>query len=305
MELGNILQLQGTLFALMLIGAFMKVRGIIDDAGKRCLSDMCIQIVIPANIFKSFLIEFNADIFKACAGILAVGAISQVVCLVVNRYLFNSYPEQRRKVLQYCTIVSMSGFLGNPIAEGIYGSLGVMYASLFMIPMRIVMWSVGTSYFVADAHMDKRKVIWNVMTHPCLIAVYLGLFAMLTQIQLPGVITSTARYVSNCNSALSMFIIGTMLPDVDLRTIICKDTLLFSLLRLVLLPLTILCAGRIIGLTGVALSVSVLMIGMPAGATAGILAARYNSDAPFATKCVVSTTLISMITIPIWCWLIG
>lgn len=52
-------------------------------------------------------------------------------------------------MLQYCTIVLMSGFLGNPIAEGIYNEVGVLYTSIFLIPMRIVMWSVGTTYFVA------------------------------------------------------------------------------------------------------------------------------------------------------------
>lgn len=46
-------------------------------------------------------------------------------------------------MLQYCTIVPMSDFLGNPIAEGIYNEVGVLYTSIFLIPMRIVMWSVG------------------------------------------------------------------------------------------------------------------------------------------------------------------
>lgn len=43
----------------------------------------------------------------------------------------------------------MSGFLGDPIAEGIYNGVGVLYTSIFLIPMRIVMWSVGTTYFAA------------------------------------------------------------------------------------------------------------------------------------------------------------
>ena len=45
----------------------------------------------------------------------------------------------RKKVLKYCTIVPMSGFLGNPIAEGSYNEVGVLYTSIFLIPMRIVM----------------------------------------------------------------------------------------------------------------------------------------------------------------------
>ena len=54
-------------------------------------------------------------------------------------------------MLQYRTIVPMSGFLGDPIAEGIYKGVGVLYTSIFLIPMRIVMWSVGTTYFAAGA----------------------------------------------------------------------------------------------------------------------------------------------------------
>ena len=45
--------------------------------------------------------------------------------------------------------------------------------------------------------------------------------------------------------------------------------------------------------------------GGPAGSTAAIFAARYGSDAPFATKCVVLTTLLSMVTIPLWCYAVG
>ena len=73
------------------------------------------------------------------------------MCLALNRFLFERYDAQRKKVLQYCTIVPMSGFLGDPIAEGIYNEVGVLYTSIFLIPMRIVMWSVGTTYFAAGA----------------------------------------------------------------------------------------------------------------------------------------------------------
>ena len=47
------------------------------------------------------------------------------------------------------------------------------------------------------------------------------------------------------------------------------------------------------------------MTGMPAGATAAIFAAKYDSDAPFATQCVVATTLLSMLTLPLWSALVG
>ena len=305
MNILDLFSLQGTLFAMMLIGAWLKKRGIVDDNGKKCLTDLCVNMVIPCNIFKSCLIEFNMSIFKSCAMLLLSAVIMQMLCLTLNKFIFNRYAPQQKKVLQYCTIVPMSGFLGNPIAEGIYDQLGVLYTSIFLIPMRVVMWSVGTTYFVADTQVDKKKVLKNVLTHPCLVAIYLGLICMVTQIQLPRVITETVRYIGSCNSALTMFIVGTILADVKLPTIVSKDTVLFSIFRLAILPAVALGLGRLLGLDNVSLGISVLMTGMPAGATAAIFAARYGSDAPFATKCVVMSTLLSTISLPLWCYLVG
>lgn len=304
MNILDLFQLQGTLFAMMLIGAYCMKKGIIDENGKRCLTDLCVNIIIPCNIFKSCLIEFNMGIFRACSLLLLSAVLMQCICLLLNKVVFNRYPQQQKKVLQYSTIVPMSGFLGNPIAEGIYDELGVLYTSIFLIPMRIVMWSVGTTYFIADAAVDKKKVLKNVLTHPCLVAIYLGLFFMITQLPLPDVVTNTVRYIGNCNSAMTMFIVGTILTDVKPSELLKRDTFGFSAFRLVILPTIALGIGLVLGLDNTSLGISVLMTGMPAGATTAIFAARYHSDAPFAARCVVMTTLLSMISLPLWCYMV-
>lgn len=156
MNLLELCNLQGSLFLMILAGAVLKRRGIISKEGKKCLTDLCVNIVIPCNIVKSCLISFDASIFKTCGLLLAIGFVLQLVCVALNKVLFKEYSEQHRKVLQYCTIVSNGGFLGNPVAEGVYGSMGLLYASIFLIPMRVVMWSAGTSYFVGGGSDRKR-----------------------------------------------------------------------------------------------------------------------------------------------------
>ena len=156
---------------------------------------------------------------------------------------------------------------------------------------------------MADEKVDKKKVAKNVLTHPCLVAIYLGLICMVTQVKLPAVITATVKYLGDCNSALTMLIVGTILADVKITTIFNKDTAMFSVFLLIILPAAALVVG--LGLDAISLGISVLMTGMPAGATAAIFAARYDSDALFATRCVVMTTLMSMLTLPVWCYLAG
>ena len=305
MDLWSLISLQITLFILMMVGALLKKTGVIGAEGKKPLSDLCIKVVIPCNIFKSFLIDFTPDILKTCGLLLVSAVILQAVCLLLNRFIYNGQEQRRKKVLQYCTIVPMSGFLGNPIAEGIYNSVGVLYTSIFLIPMRIIMWSVGTSYFVAGEKTDPKKVLKNVLTHPALVAIYLGLICMVTGFRPPAVILKPIQYLGNCNTALTMIIVGTILADVPLLSIFSKATLGFSALRLALLPAAAFGLGLLLGLDNVSHGVSVLMTGMPAGATAAILAARYESDAEFATKCVVLSTLISMVTLPLWAHIVG
>lgn len=123
--------LQISLFLMIVIGIILRKKNCIDDAGRQCLTNLCIQIIIPCNIVKSCLTPLGSNVLKSCGKIFAVGFLMQLVCLWFNAFLFRSFPSQRKKVLQYCTIVSNGGFLGNPVAEGIYGSLGLLYASVF------------------------------------------------------------------------------------------------------------------------------------------------------------------------------
>lgn len=299
-RLGN---LQLSLFLMILIGLVLRKKNIIDEPGKRCLTDVVVNIIIPCNIIKSCLMPFEGNIFVTCSRILAAGAILQLIFMGLNHFLFNRYPDTRKKVLQYGTLVSNSGFLGYPVAEGVYGSLGLFYASVFLIPLRMVMWSVGTSYFMAS-HMSRRQVLQKVLTHPCLIGVYIGILIMVTQVRLPGFLTMTIRYIGNCNAAVTMFIIGTILADVPLLTIFNRDSFLYSVLRLLLLPALAWGVSAVLHLDAVATGIAVLMTGMPAGATTAIFAARYGSDAPFATKLTVLSTLLSMFTILFWCALL-
>ena len=127
---------------------------------------------------------------------------------------------------------------------------------------------------------------------------------MVTQVQLPPVILNAVKYIGNCNSAPTMFIVGTILTDAPLKSIVSRDTVKFSLLRLALLPAAALGVG-LLHLEPTALGVSVLMTDMPAGATAAIFAAKYGSDAPFAARNVVFTTLLSMLTLPLWAYAVG
>lgn len=174
-----------------------------------------------------------------------------------------------------------------------------MYASIFLVPQRIVMWSAGVSYFTESP--DRKTVFKKVATHPCIVAVYIGLFLMITQLSLPVFMTNTIKTVGNCTTAISMILIGTILAEVKPESILDKGIIKYTLIRLIIIPLLVFVFCRMFPVPPLLSGVSVLLTGMPAGSTTAILAAKYHGDYIFATKCVVVTTLLSLITIPLWC----
>ena len=149
-EFSTMLDLQAQMMLLLAIGVFLAKKKLITDQGRACLTDLLLFIILPANIIQSFRIEFNAEIFRSTRDILILSILLQVLYGVVCAVCYNRYPFARKAVMQYGTVCSNAGFLGSPLAEGLFGGVGLLLTSFYLIPQRIVMWSVGVSYFMQD-----------------------------------------------------------------------------------------------------------------------------------------------------------
>ena len=99
--------------------------------------------------------------------------IVQPLNVLIEKYFFVKTHSRQRSVLQYGTICSNAGFMGSPLIQGLYGLDGLLFASIYLIPQRIVMWSGGVACFTSTKGIE---VVKKVITHPCIIAVFIGLF---------------------------------------------------------------------------------------------------------------------------------
>ena len=139
------------------------------------------------------------------------------------------------------------------------------------------------------------------MTHPCIAAVLIGIGLMLLRVPLPALVTESLKAIGVCNTALSMILVGSIVADMNMDLLHHRDTLYFSAVRLVLLPLAVLLVCNLLKVEVLVRNVSVILTAMPAGATTSILALKYGDDAAFASACTALTTVLSLIAVPIWC----
>lgn len=319
MDIQNLWSLQCMMFLLVAAGVVLKRKGILKEEGKTILTDAVLYFFLPCNIINSFRMEFDPSILQKFAVVLGISLLVQAVSYVLSKCLYNQKPLAVKRVMQYCTIVSNSGFLGLPIAAGIYGAEGMMYASIFIIPMRVMMWSAGIACFTESP--DMKSVIKKVAVHPCIIAVYIGLGLLLFQAPLAagyesvtgmgGVLGSVAAVLvtaldkavtsaGGCTTALTMVLIGMMMAEVEPAGMLDKDAWFMTALRLVILPGLVFFGCRLAGVDPFLTGICVLITGMPAGSTSAILAAKYGCEYTLATKCIVVSTLLSMLSIPLW-----
>ena len=188
--------------------------------------------------------------------------------------------------------------MGLPIVESIYGQTGLLYASIALIPQRIFMWSAGLSLFTQT---DSKSMIKKVALHPCIIAVYIGIILMIVNsvgVILPSFILNTINAIGGCTTALSMLIIGAILNDVKWSELVEKSSLYYSSIRLLIIPITIFICLSLCHMNSLVIGVSVLLAAMPAGSTAAMLAQKYDQDVIYASKIIVVSTILSLVTLP-------
>ena len=297
-DMKSLLSLQGELFLLMALGFFFRRRGITGERFQKELADLIIDLVLPCNIIDSFLVKFDGELLRATSAVLLVSVAIQIGCWGLAEVLYRRQPESKRAVLQYGTICSNAGFLGTPVAEGIFGSQGLLLSAVYLIPQRVAMWTLGVSFFTRST---QEKMWKKVLLNPCIDAVFIGMVLLLTQVQLPAVLGNTIQAIGDSNTALSMFLIGMIIANIRWKDFIDPTILYYTVIRLGLIPLLTLLGCRLCGIGSLATNVSVVLATMPAGGTTAILAAKYGGNAEFAAGCVTVSTLFSLVAIPLWC----
>lgn len=300
MDLASLWSLQGQLFALLAVGALLRKVGLFQESTKGFLTDLVLYVTLPCSIILSFRMEISRELLLSFSIIFFVSMGIQLFCFLLSRITYRKQDEGKKSVLRYGLLVSNAGFLGLPIAGELFGAAGYMYASIYLIPQRVVMWTAGLSIF-SPAAVNKKQAALKVILHPCMVAVYIGLLWMLFPVKIPSFMEMTLSSLAGCTTALSMMLIGSLFAEMKREHLRLDGNLIvFSLLRLGFIPLVSYLVTRFMGLDPLIIGVSVILAAMPGGSSTVILASKYGRDTIYASKLVIVSTFLSLISIPVW-----
>lgn len=289
-------RLQTVLLIYLLVGVYVRKRGIVSAEARPFFGELLVRVCMPFMVFNAFNTDLTPEKLLAGSKALLFSFIAMTASWLAGVVFHRKAAPDRRKVMRYGTLISNAGFAGLPQAYQAYGAQGLFFGSIFLIPQYIFMWSAGISLFF---DCDVKTKIKNVLLHPGMIAIFLGALRMLLQIPLPVEVDRAIQSVGDCTTPLSMITIGMIIADVPLKTAIERDVLRLCAVRLVLLPGVLLLTMKLLRIDSILTGTLVMLLAMPVGATTPVLSQKYGADHVFASKSVLVSTVLSLITVPL------
>ena len=297
------------LFAMMVLGYVVRKKNILNKDASARLSSLVVNLFNPILIVNSVLVGADGttheNMLSNFAMIFLYFAILIVFSILVLVILRPVKPERPMYVLM--TVFANIGYIGIPVAKSLYGNEGALYVAFYVLGFNIFLYTFGL--FVAErtksaddtdqeskSFLSKFKKIINPGMIACLIAVVISVF----QLEMPAPVISFCDYMGTTTIPLSMIIIGATFADAGIR-----DTLndwrayVFTMLRMVVLPVLAFYATRSLPLNEVVYGVFILELSMPVAAVVTLLVQERGGDSTCCVRGTIITTLASIITVPL------
>jgi len=199
--------------------------------------------------------------------------------------------------------------VGIPMAAALFGESGLGLHLTLVSLHGLVLLSALTAlveHDVAGAQAAaSRSDVWrtmlrNIVVHPVVLPLLVGLLFNAAGLQLPELIDQLLQVLGTAVVPVCLLLIGLSLQHYGLRGPV-REALGSSALKLIAMPACVWpVAQGVFGLSGQPLAVVVLMAALPVGSNALIFAQRYRTDEAAATAAIVISTVAFAFTAPLW-----
>lgn len=301
------LQQMLVLFIIMMIGFIAYKKNIITDETSKKLSAIVVNISNPALILSSVTgnatvtgAELVETMFVAIGMYVFLIAVAALVPVIIKA------PAKDRGTYRVMTIFGNVGFMGFPIISSLYGGGALLYASLFLLPYNILIYTYGVwemckssgegSGAVKKSGRESIKQIFNIGVIFCIIAVVVYALG----IKFPAWVNTTVSMLSSTTAPLSMMVIGASFATMNFKKVFLNvRTWVFSALRLLVIPVLGTFLVSLVTDNPSIIGVTMVMLGVPVGSMTAMLAQEYGGDYALSSETVAMTTLLSVVTFPI------
>lgn len=292
------------LFGFIGIGALAWKLKLWGRDGINQITTFVLYFVMPMLMVESMQMPVSLERIRN--GLLAAlyAVITYLISIVLAKLLLPP-PDRAKRVYSFAVVLGNVGFMGIPLVSLLVGAEGVFYTVIFVMIFHIVTWTYGVSVMQKDRpgfHFSWKKALVN----PGVLPVTFAILLYVSGIRFPEIVMIPVRSIASLNRPLGMMIVGAEIAAVSLgsfwkdRGMYIAAALRLLILPAIFLPLALLFANDRIWAYGVFIPAII-----PTAANIMMFASRYEQDTLSAARALTAITLVSLITIPFWVWLLG
>lgn len=288
---------------LVIIGYIAKVIGIIDDVGKDTLSSLLVNLFLPVSMIASSQQKFDITHLRGVASVALIALIYYIITFLIGRIIARICGMDTNKSAMFILLIAFAntGFVGMSVLTELIGETGTLYGAIYNSVFDILYFSYGISIISSEGRFDRGKIIKNPMIWIAIITTILYVIPY----RMPAVMTDSFNLVGNCMMPVSMIIIGAEIANMNIRQVLTdKASYGVSLIRMLIIPSITLGIMKLFNVNYEVMVTATILAAMPSGSLNVIMGQKYNNNAQFAVKVVMQNTIIMIVTLPIFAYLI-
>lgn len=287
------------LYIIAAVGFIADRFNVFTEKTARATNDLMFYVVTPCVIINSFLgTEFSSEAAKGFAAALGCSFLAHFLGIFAAAPFFNKRDKENSAVYKFASAYGNVGYMALPLANAVLGSEGVFYCSGGVIALNTLAFTHGI--WLMNKGKNVKFDIKSLILNPGVISVIIGLPLFLFSIRPPEIIYKPIQLISDLNTPLAMLIFGTYISNTDLKTLF-KNTsqYIVTAIRLVAVPLTMLCVCRFLKLPPVLTTACMISAAAPSANNTVMFSAKYGKDTGLASKIVAFSSFVSIVTLPV------
>jgi hypothetical protein len=294
-------------FMVILLGYFLRQRGVVDAAAWHGLENLCYFVLFPVLLVKTLAVAAigSAEVARLAGALLfAIFTMSALLVLAfpLLRRRFDVSPAAFTSLVQGAT--RWHGFIALSIVGLLLGDAGVAYMAVTMVviipPLNIINVMVLAHY--GDAEGNLSQVLGKLLKNPFIIACALGASLNISGLGLTPMLYQAADIIGSGALGMGLLTVGAGIHLSGIRA--QRGLVVFgALLRLLGMPALMFSGCLLFGVDGLPRSVAMLAAAVPTAAASFVLARQMGGDAPLMANLITLQVIMAVVTLPLIIWL--
>lgn len=282
-------------FLLILVGWLICRRTALDRPVWDATERLVYYLLFPVLLFNSIV---RTPLHAADAVSLALAGTGTVAIGIALGLSLGRWPgvDRRLHASGAQTAFRFNSYIALALSERLFGAQGLAWMAL-LIAITVPLCNVAAVLPLArhGGHSYLREIARN----PLIISTVAGLIGNALGLRLPDAVATTLQRIGSAALPLGLMAVGAGLTFGALRSGPGLAAALLGI-RHAVLPVAALCLASSLRLAPEQRSIVVLYAALPTAASAYVLAARMGGDGQYVAGLVTLSTLLGMISIPLW-----